>query len=26
MRKIEQMSNQLSKLSKEVAGLKSKPH
>jgi Zn-dependent metalloprotease len=26
MRKIEQMSSQLSKLSKEVAGLKSKPH
>jgi Zn-dependent metalloprotease len=26
MRKIEQMSGQLSKLSKEVAGLKSKPH
>ena len=26
MRKIEQLSSQLSKLSKDVAGLKSKPH
>jgi len=26
MRKIEQLSSQLSKLSKEVAGLRSKPH